>query len=140
MKTLIAAGLSLAIAASAAPAFAKGAKSTDQDGDGRISMQEFQAKHERLFQRLDRDSDGQVTRAEFDRKAARKMSRKTSNGEQASGKGKRGGKDRFAKYDVDGDGALTRDEYLAHSEKQFQRRDRDGQGFITPSAEKRASR
>lgn len=138
MKTLIAAGLSLAIAATAAPAFAKGGGS-DQDGDGRISLQEFQAKQEHQFQRLDKDGNGQVSRAEYDRKLERKMKHKAANGAARSGK-RGGGKDRFAKLDLNGDQVLTMDEFRQSVEKRFARRDRDGQGYITPAQGKHASR
>ncbi|AMA59623.1 EF-hand domain-containing protein [Bradyrhizobium sp. CCGE-LA001] len=35
------------------------------DGDGQISMQEFQAAHERIFKAMDRNKDGQVTQEEM---------------------------------------------------------------------------
>lgn len=130
MKTFIAAGLSLAIAATAAPALAKGGKNADQNGDGRISMEEYQAKAEHQFQRLDRDNNGQVSRAEYNRKLERKMSRKAGDGSAHSRK--RGGKDRFAKLDLNGDQVLSMDEYMRSIEKKFARRDRGGQGYITP--------
>jgi hypothetical protein len=33
----------------------------DADGDGTISLQEFQAAHERLFKAMDRNKDGQLS-------------------------------------------------------------------------------
>jgi Ca2+-binding EF-hand superfamily protein len=33
----------------------------DADGDGTISLQEFQAAHERIFKAMDADHDGTVT-------------------------------------------------------------------------------
>ena len=35
------------------------------DGDGEISLQEFQAAHERIFKAMDRNKDGQVTKEEM---------------------------------------------------------------------------
>lgn len=35
------------------------------DGDGEISLQEFQAAHERIFKAMDRNKDGQVTQEEM---------------------------------------------------------------------------
>jgi Ca2+-binding EF-hand superfamily protein len=35
------------------------------DGDGEISLQEFQAAHERIFKAMDRDKNGQVTQEEM---------------------------------------------------------------------------
>jgi len=37
----------------------------DTDGDGAISLQEFQAAHERFFKAMDTDKDGRVTLEEF---------------------------------------------------------------------------
>jgi hypothetical protein len=35
------------------------------DGDGQISLQEFQAAHERIFKAMDTNKDGQVTQEEM---------------------------------------------------------------------------
>ena len=35
------------------------------DGDGQISLQEFQAAHERIFKAMDENKDGQVTQEEM---------------------------------------------------------------------------
>jgi hypothetical protein len=35
------------------------------DGDGQISLQEFQAAHERIFKAMDRNKDGQLTQEEM---------------------------------------------------------------------------
>jgi hypothetical protein len=35
------------------------------DGDGEISLQEFQAAHERIFKAMDRNKDGQLTQEEM---------------------------------------------------------------------------
>ena len=37
----------------------------DADGDGTISLQEFQAAHERIFKAMDADHDGTVTLEEL---------------------------------------------------------------------------
>jgi EF hand len=37
----------------------------DADGDGSISLQEFQAAHERLFKGMDQNKDGRVTMEEM---------------------------------------------------------------------------
>ena len=33
----------------------------DRDGDGTISLEEFQAAHERIFKAMDSDKDGTIT-------------------------------------------------------------------------------
>jgi Ca2+-binding EF-hand superfamily protein len=37
----------------------------DTDGDGTVSLQEFQAAHERIFKAMDADKDGTVSLEEF---------------------------------------------------------------------------
>jgi len=37
----------------------------DADGDGTVSLQEFQAAHERIFKAMDADHDGTVTLEEM---------------------------------------------------------------------------
>ena len=37
----------------------------DRDGDGEVSVAEFEARGERLFEKLDADGDGEVSREEF---------------------------------------------------------------------------
>ncbi len=37
----------------------------DADGDGKLSLQEFQAAHERIFKAMDANKDGSVTLEEM---------------------------------------------------------------------------
>ena len=37
----------------------------DSDGDGTISLQEFQAAHEKIFKGIDTDKDGTITLEEI---------------------------------------------------------------------------
>ena len=38
----------------------------DADGDGKLTLQEFQAAHERIFKAMDTDHDGTVTFGEME--------------------------------------------------------------------------
>ena len=38
----------------------------DSDGDGTISLQEFQAAHERIFKGMDSNQDGRLTQEEME--------------------------------------------------------------------------
>jgi len=38
----------------------------DSDGDGTVSLQEFQAAHERIFKAMDANKDGRLTVDEYD--------------------------------------------------------------------------
>jgi hypothetical protein len=40
-------------------------KRVDSDGDGTVSLQEFQAAHERIFKAMDTDKDGTLTLEEI---------------------------------------------------------------------------
>ena len=37
----------------------------DSDGDGTVSLQEFQAAHEKIFKAIDTDKDGTITLEEI---------------------------------------------------------------------------
>jgi Ca2+-binding EF-hand superfamily protein len=114
MKTvLFAAAAALLMAGAAAPAFAgeKGKARFDTDGDGRMSVQERQAKKVGKLMRLDRDGDGRISHAEYQVMIQR-----------ASQKG-RGGKDKFAKLDLNRDGFVTHDEIADRLQRKFARTD-----------------
>jgi Ca2+-binding EF-hand superfamily protein len=93
----------------------------DQDGDGRISQEEFTPPAERrgrgLFARFDEDDDGAVTRDELERSFSEQAER--MQGKVLS---------QFEAMDADGNGVVSSDEAAAHA---FSRLDADGDGFVT---------
>jgi EF-hand domain/EF hand len=93
----------------------------DNDGDGRISLQEYQQRAAERFARLDRDGDGYLDRNEL-------------RGPREHGPGGRGAA--FGGADADGDGALSLAEIQAvrpgMTAERFAELDTNHDGLITP--------
>jgi Ca2+-binding EF-hand superfamily protein len=120
-------------------------KRFDADGDGMISLQEFQAAGNAMFARLDADGDGRVSAEEW---AAARPGRGWADGERRgqreAGAGPRG-EDRavhraermaqyraarFANLDADGDGYVSRAEFDEARMARFNALDVNGNGVI----------
>jgi Ca2+-binding EF-hand superfamily protein len=111
----------------------------DADGDGLISLQEFQAASGQMFARLDADGDGRVSAEEL---ATAGLGPGQADREQRAGAGREGAREeraarmqqhrerRFAAMDADGDGQVSRAEFDdAHLER-FNAMDANGNGVI----------
>jgi Ca2+-binding EF-hand superfamily protein len=104
----------------------------DQDGDGLISLEEFNAGDRvpgmRMLDRADADGDGAVTREELqasiDLAAEERRERIEQHMEQ-----------RFDALDEDGDGMIMRTELL---EQAFSSLDANGDGFISEAEAQQA--
>jgi hypothetical protein len=90
----------------------------DQDGDGKISKEEFPGPEEH-FTRIDQDGDGFINENE-----ARKAPRPEGQGGRVPGK--------FQEDDADGDGVVSRTEFSGPSDH-FDRLDLNGDGAIQES-------
>lgn len=127
----------------------------DANKDGGISLEEVKAHQGTIFTSVDANSDSSLTQDEFDmikemRKAEREA-KKAANGEQTTetaqsddkdGKkrgGKRGGKRgmSFDRLDADNSGSISLEEFTAHSDKMFDRMDRNDDGVINTDDVKR---
>ena len=87
----------------------------DTDGDGKITAEEFSARHEALIEAADTDGDDAVSKEEM--KAYREARRKELREKRNPDKNK--------------DGVVDRYEFMAAAEARFERMDKDGDGVIS---------
>lgn len=108
----------------------------DANGDGGITVEDFELRRAERFAAFDTDGDGQVSRAEFEAEA-------TARAAERAGA-------MFERLDADGDGMLSRDVLEARGGAQVPARmlarlDADGDGIVSEAefdaaAERMASR
>jgi Ca2+-binding EF-hand superfamily protein len=89
----------------------------DDDGDGKVTIEEFRSGHDERFVEIDTNADGKVTIEEF--QAAPKPSRQARMQRM------------FQRMDSNGDGTLSREELGARSQARFQGMDTNGDNVIT---------
>jgi Ca2+-binding EF-hand superfamily protein len=113
----------------------------DTDGDGTISLQEFQAAHERIFKAMNAKKDGRLTLDEvrtFREGGRRSASREQRGGTMGSDTGRGGmGLGRanmrmlFVLMDTDGDGTISLQEFQAAHERIFKAMNAKKDGRLT---------
>ena len=96
----------------------------DTDKDGKVSLAEYEAGRQMMFQRLDADGNGTLTFAELD--AARQ---KAGDDPRAQMMIKR--IDALKAADANGDQAISADEYKAAADAEFKNLDKNADGFLT---------
>ena len=89
----------------------------DEDGDKKITLEEFRGGQEDRFVEVDKDGDGKITIEEFE--AAPKPGRQARLQRM------------FQRLDANADGTLSREELAARSEARFQSMDTNGDQVIT---------
>lgn len=122
---LITAGAMLVIAG---PALAqpKGAAALDVNGDGKVTLTEFQAaRGGQMMARLDADKDGKLSKGEFS--AMRDRPPVAGQPEQTG----KGAERMWSRIDADTDGFLARSEVDALLALRFKRIDADNDGNLT---------
>ena len=130
MKTLplLAALAALAAVTPCAEAHPQHQLPADANGDGRISLQEYQASRRAFIMRADTNHDGMVTRAEWD-----KLARSVRNQAQLSnieGADVIGRARWFEAIDTDRNNVITPAEIDAMTAARFARLDLNHDGFI----------
>jgi Ca2+-binding EF-hand superfamily protein len=112
----------------------------DRDGDGLLSRDEVESDQaswfERLVRRGDRNGDGTLNREEFDsalREGSAPRSPLGGGGFPGRPGGPPGGlRELLQRADTNGDGKLSQEEAPPFLRAQFDRLDRDRDGFLTP--------
>ena len=132
MKTLgIAAlcGLSIAATATMAPAQSRNVlKPADVNGDGRVSLSEYQVSRRDFVMRADTSHDGQVSRKEWEVYA--RSVRKELELDGVTGAEKVGSGVWWRELDANADGVVTGAELDAMTARRFALYDADHDGFI----------
>ncbi|MEM6462161.1 MAG: EF-hand domain-containing protein [Pseudomonadota bacterium] len=82
----------------------------DRDGDGAVTVAEFDSASERMFNRLDRDGNGELTRPQR-REATRAGQGQGRMATRSWRRGGRGTERLMERFDTDGDGKITRAEF-----------------------------
>ncbi|QLH38519.1 MAG: EF-hand domain-containing protein [Defluviicoccus sp.] len=88
----------------------------DEDGDGTVTLEEFQAGHAERFAEMDANGDGKITPDEFKTPPKPKETRMQRM---------------FRRLDANKDGVVTLDEFEKRSEVKFERFDLNGDKVIT---------
>jgi len=96
-------------------------ESFDSNGDGKVTLDEFNKVSADRFRKMDKNADGKLTEEEFSSYVqARREQRRL---------------ERFKTADTDNNGNISRDEYLAaqqkRAERRFARMDRDSNGMLS---------
>jgi Ca2+-binding EF-hand superfamily protein len=103
--------------------------SLDTNGDGKVSLTEFESHATTKFTSMDANSDGKVTVAEMD---AYKAQRGQSGKEKKASKGtEMSSADKIKKVDANGDGVLTAEENTAGAKTKFEEMDTSKDGSLS---------
>ena len=103
----------------------------DRDGDGNITLEEYNLTSDAMFERLDRDGNGQLTIPS--RTGATEPGAETRRTTERRGpmRGYGRANDLMERFDLDRDGAVSRAEYDEVRGQSFGNADADGSGSVT---------
>ncbi len=101
----------------------------DEDGDGAISLAEWEGWHGSVFTTMDADEDGALSMEEF---MAVRMGPGAGLDPKRQQMMQAHKEERFRRFDVDGDARLTRDEFMTGVRGEFKAIDTGGDGTLSP--------
>ena len=97
----------------------------DANGDGKITLAEFQASRVARTMRADTAHDGKISKAEFTAMVQKRMAHMGDGGEAPDIDAM------FDRQDINGDGFITKDEIEHAASRRFDMLDTAHQGWIT---------
>lgn len=103
-------------------------KHLDTDGDGQVSIEEFESPRRSPFGRADSNDDGIVTLEEIEERMQSRHQARELEQEERIAERRAKFTERFSTMDTDGDGGLSQDEI---KQGIFSRMDENGDGYIT---------
>ena len=109
-------------------------KHLDTDGDGQVSLKEFESPRRSPFGRADSNNDGIVTLEEIEERMQSRHQERALEAAERIAERRARFTHRFSTMDTDGDGGLSQDEI---KQSIFSRMDKNGDGYITADEMKR---
>lgn len=100
----------------------------DANKDGKVTLSEMQAEHQKRFVELDANKDGKVTKDELKAHHAKKHAEHAKQGGEHK---KQRGERFFAKLDTNADGVIDAKESALKAEERFKRMDENGDGSVS---------
>lgn len=98
----------------------------DADGDGKISLSEYETGRQAAFNRMDTDGNGALSFAEIDAATAAAAQRGGNMAQMMQAR-----MAALKAADTNGDQSISADEYKAYADAEFKKLDTNGDGFIS---------
>ena len=119
-KILIAAGCAALLVSAAQAGEGKHRARMDQNGDGKITVEEIAGSKQGYFNKMDLNGDGYMTREEIEEFRAQMREKRTGSRQ-----------DRFDAADANGDGKVSAEEFSAKALERSAKLDSNGDGEVS---------